>query len=189
MVWDKGIGEFVQAARILKTKGIRARFVLTGGMDNDNPTAISAAELQSWQDEGLVEWWGHREDMPAVFASSHVVVLPSYHEGLPKSLMEAAACARPLVATQVRGCREIVKDGDNGFLVPLKNSDALADKIAALLNDASLRARMGARGRDLVEKEFRVELIASDTIAVYRRLLTQAEAVPLKGVQLRATRT
>ncbi len=189
MVWDKGIGEFVDAAKLLKASGVRARFVLAGGMDPENPTAIPLPLLQQWQNEGIVEWWGHREDMPSVLAMVHIVVLPSYHEGLPKSLMEAAACGRPIVATDIRGCREIVQDGKNGFLVPVKNAEALADRIAQLLSDGALRTRMGMKGRELVEREFRIERIASETIAVYRRLLTQSASIPFRGVQLRATRT
>ncbi len=189
MVWDKGIAEFVDAAKMLKASGVRARFVLTGGMDPENPTAIPMSLLQQWQNEGIVEWWGHCEDMPAVLAMAHIVVLPSYHEGLPKSLMEAAACGRPIVATDIRGCREIVQDGENGFLVPVKNAEALADRIAQLLSDGALRTRMGLKGRELVEREFRIERITSETIAVYRRLLTQSASVLFREVQLRATRT
>lgn len=181
MVWDKGVGEFVQAARLLKAKGIHARFVLVGSVDPDNPTSISEADLMGWEKDGIVEWWGHRENMPEAYASSHVVVLPSYGEGLPKTLLEAAACARPLVATDVRGCREIARNGDNGFLVPLKEAEPLAHAIATLLDDRTLRAKMGTRSREIVEKEFRAELIANATITLYRRLLERTRSASVKG--------
>ncbi len=181
MVWDKGVGEFVQAARLLRAKGIKARFVLVGSVDSDNPTSLSEADLMGWEKDGIVEWWGHRENMPDVYAASHVVVLPSYGEGLPKTLLEAAACARPLVATDVRGCREIVRDGENGFLVPVKEAAPLARAIETLLHDRALRAKMGARSRELVEKEFRVELIADATVTVYRRLLERSAAASVGG--------
>ena len=168
---DKGVGEFVTAARLLKRNGIQAKCVLVGMVDNDNPSSFTEAEVRSWVNEGVVEWWGHRDDMADVFASSHIVVLPSYAEGLPKVLLEAAACARPLIATRVRGCQEIVRDGDNGLLVPLKEPHALAEAVMTLVQSKALRGRMGARGREIAVNEFRVELIADETIAVYDRLL------------------
>jgi glycosyltransferase involved in cell wall biosynthesis len=114
--------------------------------------------------------------MRCVLSAAHVVVLPSYREGLPKVLLEAAACARPIVATDVPGCREVVRDGDNGILVPPKDSQALAEAIARLVREPALRARMGASGRDLVVKEFSVERIAGETLGLYRELLTQSRS-------------
>jgi glycosyltransferase involved in cell wall biosynthesis len=176
MLWDKGVGEFVEAARLLKAQGIRARFVLAGMVDEENPAQITERRLRTWQDEGLVEWWGHQDDMRRVLSAAHVVVLPSYREGLPKVLLEAAACARPIVATDVPGCREVVRDGDNGILVPPKDSHALAAAIAKLVQEPALRARMGAQGRALVVKEFSVERIAGETLGLYRELLRQARS-------------
>lgn len=177
MLWDKGIGEFVQAARLMKANGVQARFVLVGAGHKENPTNIGDMQLRRWVEEGVVEWWGHRDDMAGVFTASHVVVLPSYGEGLPKVLLEAAACARPLIATNVRGCREIVRDGENGLLVPLKDPQALAQAMTTLLQDRALRDRMGARGREIALKEFRVELVEEATMTLYRRLLGTAGAV------------
>jgi glycosyltransferase involved in cell wall biosynthesis len=168
---DKGVGEFVTAARLLKRIGIHARYVLVGMVDSENPSSFTEEEVRGWVNEGVVEWWGHRDDMTDVFASSHIVVLPSYAEGLPKVLLEAAACARPLIATRVRGCQEIVRDGVNGLLVPLKEPHALAQAVMTLVQSKTLRERMGARGREIAVNEFRVELIADETIAVYDRLL------------------
>jgi glycosyltransferase involved in cell wall biosynthesis len=176
MLWDKGVGEFVEAARLLKAQGIRARFVLAGMVDEENPAQITERRLRTWQDEGLVEWWGHQDDMRRVLSAAHVVVLPSYREGLPKVLLEAAACARPIVATDVPGCREVVRDGDNGILVPPKDSHALAAAIEKLVQEPALRARMGAQGRALVVKEFSVERIAGETLGLYRELLRQARS-------------
>jgi len=171
MLWDKGVGEFVQAARLLKGNGIRSRCVLVGMVDKESPSTIPEKQLLQWEEEGVIEWWGHRDDMADVFASSHIVVLPSYAEGLPMVLLEGAACARPLIATRVRGCQEIVRNGENGLLVPPQNSHLLAQAIITLLHDKPLRDKMGARGREIVMHEFRAERIAGETIAVYRQLL------------------
>jgi glycosyltransferase involved in cell wall biosynthesis len=171
MLRDKGVGEFVEAARLLKGKGIKARCVLVGMVDNENPSSFTETDLRRWESEGAVEWWGHRDDMADVFASCHVVVLPSYSEGFPKVLLEAAACARPLIATNVRGCREIVRDGENGLLVPSKDPQALAHAVLRLVQDKALRRKMGERGRDIVMNEFRAGQIAAQTIAVCHGLL------------------
>lgn len=172
MLWDKGVGEFVDAARQLKYRGVKAEFVLVGGPDIENPTSISIQQLIIWQKEGVVEWWGRREDMPNVFAQSHIVCLPSYREGLPKALLEAAACGRPIVTTNVPGCREIVCDGDNGFLVEARNATALADALAILISDPALRLKMGRRGRDRVISEFSQEIIVSQVLSLYHELIS-----------------
>jgi glycosyltransferase involved in cell wall biosynthesis len=175
LLWDKGIEEFVKAARLLKASGIQSRFVLVGMVDRHNPAAISEAQLRTWEGEGAIEWWGHREDMPSILGSAEIVVLPSYREGLPKVLLEAAACARPLVATDVPGCREIVKDGVNGLLVPAKDPVSLSHAIAKLLQDPSLRAQMGACGREIALKEFSVDRISRQTLELYRELLAKTQ--------------
>ena len=171
MLWDKGIGEFVEASRRLKQNGLAARFVLVGRCDEHNPAAIEPAQLRRWVEEGLVEWWEHRDEMPQTFASATIVVLPSYREGLPKVLLEAAACGKPLIATDVPGCREIVTQGVNGLLVPARDSSALADAIDSLLRDASLRAAMGMAGREKVVRAFSVEKVVGQVVALYRELL------------------
>ncbi|MFI5420722.1 MAG: glycosyltransferase family 4 protein, partial [Nitrososphaerales archaeon] len=126
MLWDKGVAEFVSAARLLKQDGVTARFVLVGRLDLDNPAAIADSQLRKWVNTGIVEWWGHRDDMAVVFAEAHLVCLPSYLEGLPKVLLEAAACGRAIVTTDVPGCRDVVKHGSNGLLVPPKDANSLA---------------------------------------------------------------
>ena len=177
MLWDKGVREFVEAAGLMKAQGVRAKCVLVGMVDEENPAKIPEHQLQAWQAEGNIEWWGHRDDMRQVLSAARVVVLPSYREGLPKVLLEAAACAKPIVATDVPGCREVVRNGDNGILVPPKNAQALAQAIATLLQDPALCERMGRRGRDLVVKEFSVERIAGETVGLYRELLAQSRSV------------
>ncbi len=171
MLRDKGVAEFVAAARDLRDQGVRARFALVGAPDAANPACISETELRAWAAEGVVEWWDHRDDMRAVYAACHVVCLPSYREVLPKALLEAAACGRPIVATDAPGCREIVRDGDNGLLVPVRDAAALAAALRRLLEDGGLRRDMGARGRELAVAAFSVEQVVSETLALYRELL------------------
>lgn len=172
MLWDKGVAEFVEAARQLQQRGVHARFVLVGEPDPENPASVSESQLLDWQKGGCVEWWGRREDMPDVLAQSHIVCLPSYREGLPKSLLEAASCGRPIVTTDVPGCREIVCDGDNGLLVEVRNPVALADALEKLLFDAELRQRMGQRGRERVLNEFSQEQIVAHVLTIYRETLS-----------------
>lgn len=169
MLWDKGVGEFVQAARVLRTRGRSVRCVLVGDTDPANPSAVPRRQLEAWATEGVVEWWGHRRDVPAVLAQSHVVCLPSYREGLPKVLIEAAAAGRPIVTTDVPGCREVVRDGWNGVLVVPRNAEALADGLdRVLLASSDDWTVMGARGRALAEAEFSTERVTAATLALYR---------------------
>ena len=171
MLWDKGIGEFVEAARRLKQKGVSARYVLVGRCDEHNPAAIEPTQLRRWVEEGVVEWWKHRDEMSSTLASATIVVLPSYREGLPKVLLEAAACGKPLIATDVPGCRDIVTHGINGLLVPARDPAALADAIDSLLRDSSLRAVMGVAGREVVLRAFSVEKVAGQVVDLYRERL------------------
>lgn len=171
MLWEKGIGDFVESAEALRVQRIPGRFVLVGGPDPANPTSIPEAQLLAWSRSGTVEWWGHRNDMASVFAQSQIVCLPSYAEGAPTVLIEGAACGRPLVATDVPGCREVVRRGENGLLVPPRNPRALAEAIATLLKDPVLRSRMGARGREIAVQEFSEERVVRETLALYCELL------------------
>ncbi|MDP3229853.1 MAG: glycosyltransferase family 4 protein [Acidovorax sp.] len=170
MLWDKGVGEFVAAAAVLRARGVTARFVLVGDGDADNPASIPDDQLKAWHDSGVVECWGRCDNMPAALAQAHIVCLPSYREGLPKVLLEAAACARPLVATDAPGCREIVRHGENGLLVPLRDAAILAEAIAQLVGDPVLRLQMGETGRQMVESEFSEARVAQQTLAVYREM-------------------
>ncbi|MEO5657931.1 MAG: glycosyltransferase family 4 protein [Nitrospiria bacterium] len=167
MIWDKGIREFVDAAADLKAKGVKARFVLVGESDSGNPTAVPRSMLESWSKSGVVEWWGFRSDMPAVFRSCHIACLPSYREGAPKVLLEAAASARPIIATDVPGCREIVRHGENGLLVPPRDPNMLAEALRYLIDHPEERRRMGVRGREIAVAEFSAERVVDETIKVY----------------------
>jgi glycosyltransferase involved in cell wall biosynthesis len=174
MLRDKGVDEFVEAARGLRAKGVRARFVLVGETDPGNPTAISAEQLRQWADNGIVEWWGHQTNMKDVLARAHVVCLPSLREGVPKVLIEAASCGRAIVTTNAPGCREIVRHGENGLLVPVRNSRALAEALRLLIENADLRAGMGSKGRDIVVQEFSIDRVVRETLDVYRELLASS---------------
>jgi glycosyltransferase involved in cell wall biosynthesis len=172
MLWNKGVGEFVEAARMLKKNRIECRMVLVGSPDQENPASISAETLHDWQSEGVVEWWGHREDMPEVLTKAHIVALPTtYGEGVPKILIEAASCGRAIIATDVPGCREIVRNDINGFLIPPCDSKSLAIALKTLINNPKLRAKMGLRGREIVEAEFSEEIVVRQTMAVYEKML------------------
>ncbi len=171
MLRDKGVVEFVEAARDLRQAGVSARFVLVGETDPGNPTAITADQLRAWADEGVIEWWGHQNDMRKVLSQSNIVCLPSLREGVPKVLIEAAACGRAIVTTDAPGCREIVREGENGLLVPVRDSKALADALRLLIESAPLRALMAAKGREIAVSEFSVERVVDETLGVYRELL------------------
>ena len=171
MLRDKGVAEFVEAARLLKQRGVAVRMQLVGPTDPDNPAAIDAAMLRLWESDSLVQWLRPTADIPGVWSRSHIAVLPSYREGLPKALLEAAACGRPMVATDVPGCREIVRQDETGLLVPAKDPAALADAIARLAGDAALRRRLSARARAVAETEFAEEVVVRETLALYRALL------------------
>ncbi|WP_455388620.1 glycosyltransferase family 4 protein, partial [Petrachloros mirabilis] len=171
MLWDKGIQEFVDAARLLRSEGMNARFILVGRCDEDNPAAIVPGQIESWVREGIVEWWGHREDMSEVYAQASFVVLPSYREGLPKVLLEAGACGKALIATNVPGCREVVRHRVNGLLVPPRHAAELAEAIKTMLVDAPERERMGKAARELIVREFSVSHITGQMVSLYRELL------------------
>ncbi|HEY3044908.1 MAG TPA: glycosyltransferase family 4 protein [Vicinamibacterales bacterium] len=171
LLWDKGVGEFVDAARLLRQRGVVARFVLAGEPDPLNPASIPPDRVSQWIQEGIVECVGWVSDMPALMAACHVVCLPSYREGLPKSLIEAAAAGKPIVTTDVPGCREAVRDGDNGLLVPPRNAQALADALARLIENPELRRQMGARGRIRAEQEFGMDKVIGQMLALYEEAL------------------
>jgi len=170
MLWDKGIGEFVEAATILKNKGVDADFILIGSVDPGNPKLISVKQLEDWNRSGVVKWLGERKNIVQLLTKSHIAVLPSYREGLPKSLIEAAATGRPIVTTDVPGCREVVKDGENGFLVPVKNSKKLSKAIQKLINDPELLSTMGKKGRLMAEREFSIEQVVNKTLEIYSKI-------------------
>lgn len=171
LLWDKGIAEYAEAARQLKAKGLPIRFLLAGAPDLGNPAAIPQATLDGWQAEGLIELLGQVSDMAALFATADMVVLPSYREGLPKSLIEAAACTLPLVTTDVPGCREVVTHEVDGLLVPVKDAKALANAIERLHLNPAWARELGLAARARALREFDEKIVINKTLAVYQELL------------------
>jgi len=174
LIWDKGVAEFVDAARLLRRQGVVARFALVGATHASNPRAVPADQLRSWAEDGVVEHWGHRDDMPAVLAQCHIFCLPTtYGEGVPRVLLEAAATGRPIVATDIPGCREVVDHGKNGILVPKNDAAALAAALRELILDGSRRRAMGRRAREVVEERFDERIVVARTIDLYRDLVSK----------------
>jgi glycosyltransferase involved in cell wall biosynthesis len=170
MLSDKGVREFVAAAELVRRARPDARFVLVGGADPLNPAGIPEEQLRRWHAEGAVEWWGQRADMPAILAEAAAVCLPSYREGLPRVLVEAAFSGRPIVATDAPGCRELVRDGWNGFLVPVRDREALAAALLRLDTEPALRTRMGRNSLALARARLAPERIIDEHLEVYRGL-------------------
>jgi len=168
---DKGVREFVGAARLLRARGMAADFVLVGRRDANNPTDVPEAEIRGWEAEGLLRWRGFSREMPATLREADIVCMPSYREGLPRGLIEAAATGLPIVTADVPGCREVVRHGENGLLVPVRDAAATAEAVGRLLADPALRRRMGARSREIALAEFSVEQFVADTLAAYRAVL------------------
>lgn len=171
LLWDKGVAEFVEAARLLKASGRTFEFLLAGSPDEGNPAAVPKEMVLTWQSEGLLHWLGHVADMPGLYRSVDVVALPSYREGLPTGLTEASACGLPIITTDAPGCREVVVNGENGFLIPVKNARALADAVAALDDNHELRAQMGANARQRAIEKFDEKIVLKQTLAVYEEVL------------------
>jgi len=172
MLEDKGVREFVGAAHVLYERGVRARFIMVGGTDPSNPTAVPEVTLNAWNGKQGVEWWGWRDAIPSILQQSDIACLPSYREGLPKSLIEAAACGLPIVTTDTVGCREVVEEGRNGYLVPVRSVEPLAEALGRLIADAELRRRMGVESRRMAEKEFDTKRIAAETLEIYKGFFT-----------------
>ena len=169
MLWDKGVEEFVKAAKRAHEEKLKAKFILVGDVDNDNPMSIPISTIMQWSNEANVIWEGHCNDMPKKLSDASIVCLPSYREGLPKVLLEAAAIGRPLIGTDVPGCREIVRNGENGILVKLKDVDSLYEAIKLLVSDQQMRQSMGKRSREIVESELSSDIINLQTIELYER--------------------
>lgn len=170
LLWDKGLAEYVEAARLLRKEGREVAFLLAGEPDPGNPASVPEATVRKWVDEGILDWLGHIDDMPALFRSVDVVCLPSYREGLPKGLIEAGASGCALVTTDVPGCREVVADESEGLRVPVRDASALAEALARLDSDRELTARLGAAARQKALREFEVGSINQRTIDVYKEL-------------------
>ncbi len=172
MLATKGVLEYMEAVRILKQNGFKARFALAGTTDPGNPASFNDEQIESWNQSGLVEWWGWREDMPNTLAQTDIFCLPSYREGVPNALIEACACGLPIVTTDVPGCRDVVTHGVNGLLVPVKNAPALADALETLLTHPELRQTMGIAGRETAINKFSITKVNAETLGVYKILLS-----------------
>lgn len=172
LLWGKGIGDYVEAARRLKAEGLALNVLLAGRPDPGNPDAIPLATVQTWHTEGVITWLDHVEDMAGLLNEIDVFVLPSgYGEGVPKSLLEAAACERALITTDTPGCREIVIDGATGLLIPVGDPDALAFAIRRLVEDEALAAKLGRAARDRARCEFDASVVSHATLSVYDELI------------------
>ncbi|TXG97083.1 MAG: glycosyltransferase family 1 protein [Rhodocyclaceae bacterium] len=170
---DKGVREFVEAASLLKWRGLHADFCLVGDIDPANPSSLTRVEVDALAREGAVEFWGHQGDMAAVLPEATIVVLPSYREGLPKVLLEAAASGRPVVTCDVPGCRDAIAPGQTGLLVPKQDCVRLADAIQTLLENTQLMESMRIAGRKLAEEVFSSEAVAERHLAIYDQLMTR----------------
>ncbi len=172
MLWDKGIGEFVEAAKLVRSKDQEIEFRLIGEPDANNPQAIPTDTLKQWENDGHVRWLGHQDNVESQIRESTIVCLPSYREGLPKVLIEAAASGRPLVATDVPGCRDIARHGENALLCPVKESKCLAQAIETLLSNYGLAQQLGAAGAKLARENFSLEKVVAETMQLYTRICT-----------------
>lgn len=170
---DKGVLEFIEAANILCDRGLSVEMRLIGTPDPGNPTSVTQQELDQWAAEGQIELLGYRKDIAMQYAAANIVCLPSYREGLPKSLVEAAACGRSIVTTDVPGCRDAITPDVTGLLVPVKDPEALANAIQVLIENPEFRQKMGQAGRSLAEDAFAIEKIVEQHMCIYRELLEQ----------------
>lgn len=171
LLWDKGLAEYMEAARLLRSRGVPVDLLLAGTPDPGNPAAVPESAVRAWVSEGLVQWLGHVDDMPALFRSVQIVALPSYREGLPKGLIEAGASGCALVTTDVPGCRGVVTHEVDGLLVPVKDGMALADAIERLVRNPALRHALGVAAREKAVNEFDERIVIARTLDVYAELL------------------
>lgn len=172
LLWDKGIREYVEAAGRSAAQGLPVEFLLAGTPDHGNPGSVAEDEVKRWEAAGVIRYLGHVTDMPGLLSEIDIAVLPSYREGVPRSLLEAAACGLPIIATDAPGCREIVRHGVNGLLVPPRDASALAEAIHFLSERPDERRRMGLEGRAMVIDRFDQRIVFDETFAVYQDLLS-----------------
>ncbi len=171
LLTDKGIRALVAAHGILQTRGLNTRLLIAGDPDPANPASVSLQEAQEWNARPGITWLGHVQDITSLWRSSHIAALPSHREGLPKSLLEAAACGRPLIAADAPGSREIVISGQTGLLVPIEDPQALADAIGELVTSQELRMRYGTAARQLVVDKMSAQAIGAAVVALYEEQL------------------
>ena len=172
MLWDKGVRELKEATEILKNDyRDKIQFILVGMADDNNKSAVPISYLNEWQDGDYVIWKGHVNEIVDLYKDSHIVVLPSYREGLPKTLIEACAIGRPIVTTDAIGCKDCVDEGVNGLKVPVKDSKALANALKFLFLDVDLMSKMGAESRKKAEREFDIRDVISKHLLIYNSFL------------------
>ena len=168
MIWDKGIKEFVNAAIVLNKKGIKAKFLLVGKPDKGNPRSIPEEILAQWNKFDFIDWVGYQSNMVNIFKMASIVTLPTFYgEGMPKVLIEAMSCSRPIVTTNVPGCRDLIVDQFNGILVKPKDHLDLANAIEKLICDQDLCKKMGLRGKEIAHKKYNQEKITKETLDLY----------------------
>ena len=175
LLTGKGIREFINASRIIHSNGKEVNFWVVGDLDEGNPESITKAEVASWKDLSNVKFLGFQSNVAELYSKSNIACLPSYREGLPKSLVEAAACGRAVITTDVPGCRDAIESNKTGLLVPINNAKALSEAIEYLIENPNVRKSMGAAGRVLAEKEFSIEKIVAEHIKIYEKVLDKAE--------------
>lgn len=173
---DKGVYEFHKSALLLKEKYPDVRFVLVGGIDPDNPTSLTKKELNEWTEKGDLEWWGHQSNMSEVLSQATIVVLPSYREGMPKVLLEAQALGRPIVTTNVPGCREAIENGKTGFLAQVKDEHSLANAIEKLITNDDLCLEFSHNARVLAEQKFDIKQVVKTHMNIYKNLVQSQHA-------------
>jgi len=173
---EKGVYQFVEAAKIVKASYPNAEFLLVGTPDLENPNTVKQAEIDNWVNEGVINYLGHRNDIPDIFSSSNIVCLPSFYgEGVPKVLIEAAACGRAIVTTDNPGCRDAVIEGKTGLTVPVRDPNKLAEALTQLIENTQLRLSMGQQGRKFAEQEFDVNSVVDKHLEIYSSLLSRSE--------------
>ncbi|AIF81294.1 alpha-D-QuiNAc alpha-1,3-galactosyltransferase [endosymbiont of Acanthamoeba sp. UWC8] len=167
MILDKGIAEFAAAAEIINNKGLEAEFWLVGAPDPDNSRSVTEYQLREWEDKKIIKWLGFQSNIKTIWEKAHVAVLPSYREGLSRSLLEAAALGRALITTDAPGCRELVEDGINGLLVKVRDADSLAEAIEKLIVDNQLRTSLALKARETVVRDYSEEVIVKRMLKFY----------------------
>ncbi len=170
MIWEKGVRELVAAARVMRKTRDDIEFILVGDSDSESPSGVPVESLKSWHEEGVITWLGHVDNVPALLNGCHLALLPTYREGFPKSLLEAASCGLPIIATDVTGCLEICRDEVNGLLIPPRDVDAIVAAVTRLADDPALRTRFGRESRRLVEQHFSEEIVVNQTMEIYRTM-------------------
>ena len=179
MLWDKGVGEFVCVARRIKAQKVKALFILVGDVDLHNPASVTQAQIDNWVASGVIEQWTRRDNMEKVYLKTSIVCLPSYNEGLPKVLLEATSCSRPVVTFDIPGCREVVKNGINGYLVKARSAEDLSRAMIRMLDNPQVILKMGIASREIAETQFNVDKVNELIIDKFEQVTIKKEKLLL----------